>query len=58
MRKHSGTLQTPQERCQALPVCAEEHQALVVQVGSERLHTGDQQPQPDAKLAAIDQQRV
>lgn len=31
---------------------------MVVDVGSEGLHTSDEQPQPDAKLAAINQQRV
>jgi hypothetical protein len=40
------------------PVCAEQDQALVVDVGSVRINPGNQQPQPDAKLAAINQQRV
>jgi hypothetical protein len=40
------------------PVGAKQDQALVVDVSSVRLNPGDQQPQPDAKLTAINQQRV
>lgn len=31
---------------------------MVVDVSSEGVHASDQQPQPDAELAAINQQRV
>jgi hypothetical protein len=40
------------------PVRAEQHQALLVQVAREGVYASHQQPQPDAKLAAVDEQRV
>jgi hypothetical protein len=38
--------------------CAEQHEALVVQVGCEGRHARDEEPQPDAKLAAVNEERV
>lgn len=40
------------------PVSAEEHKSLRVQISSKGIYASDQQPQPDTKLAVIDQQRV
>lgn len=42
----------------AVPVSAEQHQALLVQVAGEGIGTHHQQPQAEAKLAAIDQERI
>jgi hypothetical protein len=40
------------------PVRAEQHQALGVQVGTQRVGAGHHSPQADAKLAPLHQQRV